>query len=88
MQGQIPGKEMMQILLDHHKSCSVHLLNLAMECANFELRNEVLKTLDMSLRHQEHIFELMSHLGWYQTTPASPGEIESLRNTSQQMITA
>lgn len=85
MPGQIQDKEMMQILLDHHKSCGVHLLTLAMECADFELRNEVLRTLDMNLRHQDHIYELMSHLGWYKTTPASPGEIDSLRNTAQQM---
>lgn len=81
---QISDKEIMQIILDKHKHCAVNLLQLAMECADFNLRNEVLRTLDMCLKHQHHIYELMSQIGWYQTTPASPDEINSLRNLVHQ----
>lgn len=81
---QISDKEIMQVILDKHKHCAVHLTQLAMECADFNLRNEVLKTLDMCLMHQHRIFELMSQMGWYQTMPASPDEMNALRNLVRQ----
>lgn len=83
----IADKEIMQIILEQHKHCAEKLLQLAMECSNFNLRNEVLRTLDMALEHQHHIYELMSHLGWYQTTPASPEEMNSLGSAAHQMAT-
>lgn len=81
---QISDQEMMQLILDKHKHCAVKLTQLAMECADFNLRNEVLRTLDMCLMHQHHIYELMSQMGWYQTAPASPDEINALRNLVHQ----
>lgn len=85
---QLSDKDMMQIILDKHKHCAVKLIQLAMECSDFGLRNEVLKTLDMCLKHQHHTYELMRQLGWYQTTPASPDEIRGLKNLINQQAMA
>ncbi|NLL17663.1 MAG: spore coat protein [Clostridia bacterium] len=87
MEAHLGDKEMMQIILDKHKECAVKLTRLAMECTNFNLRNEVLRTLDMCLRHQHHLFELMHHMGWYQPTPASVEETSGLKSTIRQHVT-
>lgn len=83
----LADKDLMQIILNKHKHCAVKLLQLAMECSDFNLRNEILKTLDMCLRHQHHIFELMRQMGWYQTIPASSEEITGLKNLTSQQVT-
>lgn len=88
MHPQISDKELMQIILDQHKHSAERLTQLAMECSDFNLRNEILRSLDMCFKHQDHIFELMQHLGWYQTTPASPDQINSLRNMVHQGVMA
>ncbi|NLC78018.1 MAG: spore coat protein [Clostridia bacterium] len=87
MQTQLEDREIMQILLDKHKECAVKLTRLAMECSDFNLRNEVLRTLDMCLKHQHHLFELMKLMGWYETKPASTEEISGLKNVIRQTAT-
>lgn len=84
---RIDDKEMMQLILDKHKECGVKLIRLAMECNNFNLRNEVLRTLDMCLRHQHQLFELMKHMGWYQPVPASIDETNGLQTMLHQHAT-
>lgn len=87
MKSHLEDREMMQLLLDKHKECAVKLIRLAMECSDFNLRNEVLRTLDMCLRHQHHLYELMNQMGWYQPTPASVEEMSGLKSVIRQHAT-
>lgn len=89
MENRITDKDVMQVILDNHKQMACSLTQFALECNNFELRNEVLRCLDMTLFHQHHIYELMKQQGWYQPTAATPGQVDAVKNMlSQTTLTA
>ncbi|MDS1030342.1 spore coat protein [Bacillota bacterium LX-D] len=81
---QLSDRDIMQLILNEHKYSAQSLTNFVLECSNMELRNEALRALDMTLKHQHHIFELMSQQGWYQPAMADQSMISSAQNMFNQ----
>jgi spore coat protein CotF len=84
-QQQLSDQDIAQILLDCHKFSAQSLTTMALESTNPSLRNEVITALQSTLNHQQSIWQLMSHQGWYPTSVASHQDISQAQQAVNKL---
>jgi spore coat protein CotF len=84
-QQQLSDQDIAQILLDCHKFSAQSLTTMALEASNPSLRNEVINALQKTLSHQQSIWQLMNHQGWYQSSMASHQDISQTQQAVNKL---
>ncbi len=80
-------KENLTDMLSSQKFISGNYNIWAGECVSENLRNTMLNILDDEHCIQNEIFNEMSTRGWYPVKPASPQEIDTIKNKFESFTT-
>jgi len=74
-------KEILKDALSSQKFITANYNNYAGECANLQLRNQMLSILKEEHTLQSDIFNEMYNRGWYKVSPAEKQKISTAKTT-------
>ena len=81
----LEDKEILSDMLAAQKQETSHYNMFSGECANMELKNEMLNILRDEQNMQSAIFCEMEKRGWYPTTPAPQKQVDQARTKFEGM---
>ena len=82
---QLEDKEILSDMLAAQKQETSHYNMFSGECANMELKNEMLNILRDEQNMQSAVFCEMQKRGWYPTTPAPQKAVDQAKTKFEGM---